>query len=394
MNKITTRARSLIIQKIRDFFVQNDFLEVETPIMTPIPGMEPHLTPFETTLTPPAISQLSSATKIPMYLNTSPELQMKKLLGSPEGFDKIFNITKVFRNGEMDGPLHNTEFTMLEWYRKNADYKDLMNDCENLVTFLICKILPREANQSVNTQTTDNLTVNGQTQNYSILSQVTKSLSYQSSTINLATPWPRFTTNELFIKYCDLDLLENQDFATFKKTIDEKASSHTVPSSSASPFPFDSSGCATWDDLYFKIFLNYIEPELAKINQPIFIYDYPSSQAALAKRSADNTFFAERFELYIKGIELANAFSELTDSKEQRARLEEEQNLRKQLDKTVFPIDEEFLTALDKIATPTSGIALGLDRLIMLLLDKKSIEEVLLFPMNNLTSLANTLAQR
>ncbi len=340
-DKTTAKNRSSLIQKIRDFFVHADFLEVETPIMTPIPGMEPHLTPFESRLNFPSISNSKTA-DLPVYLNTSPELQMKKLLGatltdgSSAGFDKIFNVTKVFRNGEMDGPLHNPEFTMIEWYRKNADYKDLMKDCENLVLAL------------------------------------TTSLTYQSSPIDLSTPWPRFTTNELFIKYCELNLLENQDFDTFKKNAEAKN--------------FDTNGCENWDDIYFKIFLNNIEPELTKLNQPIFIYDYPASQAALAKRSASNKFFAERFELYIKGIELANAFSELTDSKEQRARLIEEQNLRKTMGKTILPIDEEFLSALDRITVPTAGIALGLDRLIMLLLDKKSIEEVILFPMNKMAN--------
>lgn len=334
-DKTTAKNRSTIIQKIRDFFTNSDFLEVETPIMTPIPGMEPHLTPFESRLNFPSVSNSKTA-DLPVYLNTSPELQMKKLLGSSEGFDKIFNITKVFRNGEMDGPLHNPEFTMIEWYRKNADYKDLMKDCEDLVLAL------------------------------------TKSLTYQSENIDLSTPWPRFTTNELFIKYCGLNLLENQDLETFKKNAESKN--------------FDTNSCENWDDLYFKIFLNNIEPELAKLNQPIFIYDYPSSQAALAKKSATNPFFAERFELYIKGIELANAFSELTDSKEQRTRLIEEQNLRKTMGKTILPIDEEFLQSLDQITVPTAGIALGLDRLLMILLDKKSIEEVMLFPMNKMAN--------
>ncbi|MBI5753855.1 EF-P lysine aminoacylase GenX [Candidatus Peregrinibacteria bacterium] len=402
-----SKKRSFIIQKIRDFFIENDFLEVETPILTPIPGMEPHLTPFETTLTPPFADSFA------VYLNTSPELQMKKLLGatledgSSAGFDKIFNITKVFRNGEMDGPLHNPEFTMLEWYRKNTDYIDLMNDCENLILMMVSKLTlksqltsagqrPSTSAQSVNLQNYDNLTASGN--GTSLMDQST--LIYQFSNIDLTTPWPRFTTNELFIKYCGIDLLENQDFATFKKTIDELAARNSIlsnsqitpssasatsfTSSSISPFTFDSSGCTTWDDLYFKIFLNYIEPELAKSNQPIFIYDYPASQATLSKKSQKNAFFAERFELYIKGIELANAFSELTDKREQRERLKEERLLRQKLGKTVFPIDEEFLQALDKITVPCAGIALGLDRLLMILLDKKSIEEVLLFPMNNM----------
>jgi len=403
--------------------VHENFLEVETPIMTPIPGMEPHLTPFETNLvfqnladtaTPltnsipapisspisssipsPKITQPTSASKtsFPVYLNTSPELQMKKLLGSPEGFDKIFNITKVFRNGEMNSPLHNPEFTMLEWYRKNADYKDLMTDCENLILSLV------QNNRSESAPGRKPKIKNKLSQDTSPTNTIPiHTLSYQSHTVDLSTPWPRFTTNELFKKYCGIDLLANKDFETFKKTANEFAkkqdlknfpashhTSDTASAATASATPFHS-GCENWDDLYFKIFLNYIEPEIAKLNTPIFIYDYPSSQAALAKRSAQNTFFAERFELYIKGIELANAFSELIDSKEQRARLLEEQNLRRTLGKTVLPIDEEFLTALSKITTPTAGIALGLDRLIMFLLNKKSIDEVLLFPMTEIST--------
>ncbi len=337
-----TKQRSLLTQKIRNFFINNNFLEVETPIMTPSPGMEPHLTPFETKLTLPF-----SKKTIPLYLNTSPELQMKKLLGT--GFNNIFNITKVFRNGELNGPLHNPEFTMLEWYRKNADYKDLMKDCENLILNLAGK----------------------------------QTIKYQSSTINLAPPWPRLSTNQLFQKYCKIDLTKNRTLQTFKKT--------------AQTHDYDTNHCHTWDDIYYKIFLNYIEPNLPK-NRPIFIYDYPATQAALAKtclpagrhglpdrqESDKNPFFAERFELYIAGIELANAFSELTDAEEQRARLIEEQHLRKKLNKTVFKIDEEFLQSLKNIKKPCAGIAMGLDRLFMILLDKININDVLLFPMEKM----------
>lgn len=357
------KKRSILTQKIRDFFVQNNFLEVETPIMTRIPGMEPHLTPFETKLIPPAnlglnqgsITQLNN---MPLYLNTSPELQMKKLLGA--SFGNIFQITKVFRNCEMNSPLHNPEFTMLEWYRENADYTDLMTDCENLILQLV------EINRL-------KFTLKSEPENKAQNSQPTSRFTYQFQPIDLTPPWPRFSTNELFQKYCQINLLENQTFATFKKT----AQTHN----------YDTKAATTWDDIYFKIFLNYIEPELNKLNTPFFIYDYPASQAALAKTClpdkqelSKNPFFAERFELYIKGIELANAFSELIDSKEQRQRLQEEQNLRKKLHKTVFPIDEEFLQALDQIKNPCAGIAMGLDRLFMFLLDKKTIEEVLLFP--------------
>lgn len=334
LNKNIAKKRSILTQKIRNFFTNNNFLEVETPIMTPFPGMEPHLNPFETKLNLPSVYGLTAKSTqqqpIQLYLNTSPELQMKKLLGAD--FDNIFNLTKVFRNGELGGPLHNPEFTMLEWYRKNANYNDLMKDCESLI-----------------------LSLNGKT-----------SLTYQNSRIDLTKPWTRLSTNQLFQKYCKIDLIKNQTFQTFKKT----AQTHN----------YDTNHCDTWDDIYFKIFLNHIEPNLPK-DRPVFIYDYPATQAALAKKKTKNPFFAERFELYIAGIELANAFSELIDANEQRARLKQEQLLRKKLKKTVFEIDEEFLQNLAKIKQPCAGIAMGIDRLFMLLLNKTNISDVLLFPM-------------
>ncbi|MEK7547362.1 MAG: EF-P lysine aminoacylase EpmA [Patescibacteria group bacterium] len=339
----TYKKRSLLTQKIRDFFAKNGFLEVETPIMTTMPGMEPHLNPFETKLTLPSIMTIQKSVakpnrpqSIPLYLNTSPELQMKKLLGA--GFGNIFNITKVFRNGEIGGPLHNPEFTMIEWYRTNAAYTDLMKDCENLILSLVGKI-PKNL------------------------------LTYQSQTINLTPPWPRLSTNQLFQKYCKIDLNKNRTFKKFKKI--------------ALTRNFDTKNCKDWDDIFFKIFLNHIEPNLPK-NKPIFIYDYPSTQAALARKKKSNPFFAERFELYIAGIELANAFSELINPNEQRKRLKEEQLLRKKLNKTVFDIDEEFLSGLGSIKKPCAGIAMGMDRLFMLLTNKKNIEEVLLFPLNKM----------
>lgn len=325
MRKII-KNRNLYTQKIRDFFNSKNFLEVETPIMTPIPGMEPHLSPFHTTFSAPNTKHKA------LYLNTSPELQMKKLLG--QGLKKIYQLTKVFRNGEINGPLHNAEFTMLEWYRQNANYNDLMKDCENLIASLITK----------------------------------PSITFQNKTISLPPPWKRISAHELFLQHCNIDLLKNKTFKKFRTTAEEKS--------------YDTNGCTDWDDVYFKIFLNHIEPNLP--NDPVFIYDYPSSQAALAKKKATNPFFAERFELYIGKIELANAFSELIDSKEQRSRLIKEQKLRKKLKKPIFDIDEEFLKSLESISNPAAGIALGVDRLLMILLNKPSIEDVILFPLNKL----------
>lgn len=366
-------ARATLNQAIRDFFNKNGFLEVETPILTQTPGMEPHLTPFETKLQLPrhlVDSNISPSEKrprrrhpIPFYLNHSPELYMKRLLGhknaldTSDHFDKIFQITKVFRNGEIGGPHHNPEFTMLEWYRKNADYKDLMTDCENLIEFC-----------------TDNVRTKSQNENAHARNKyATANLSTQrlhKTDIKLPqSPFPRISTRELFLKHTGIDLLKNRTTAKFKKNSIQKG--------------HDVKNCQNWDDIFFKIFLNEIEPNLPKT--PIFITDYPASQAALARLKKNEPFFAERFELYINGVELCNAFSELIDPNEQRKRLIKEQQERKKMGKPVFLIDEEFLKALGRIQNSSknaeaAGIALGLDRLLMILLNKNHINDVLLFP--------------
>ncbi len=325
-DKQTAIERSKLTKSLRSFFEKEKFLEVETPIMVRIPGMEPHLNVFETTLITP-----NKKTKL--FLNHSPELQMKKLLGA--NFGNIFTLTKTFRNGEIGGNFHNPEFTMLEWYRIKADYKNLMKDCENLIKTLAGK------------------------------SQIT----YQNHKIDLKAPWEKLSCEELFQKYCKISLDQNRTFKQLKKTAEKNN--------------FDTKFCKDWDDIFFKIFLNHIEPHLGK-QKPTFVYDYPSTQAALAKKSSKNPFFAERFELYIGGVEIANAFSELTDSKEQKTRLIEEQKLRKKLKKTIFDIDGEFLASLESIQQNCAGIALGVDRLFMILMDKKNIDETLLFPLNKI----------
>jgi len=263
-DKETAKKRNLLTKKLRNFFDKENFTEVETPIMTPIPGMEPHLNPFETNF----IDQHKKTQKV--YLNTSPELQMKKLLGA--GFGNIYNITKVFRNGEVGGGRHNPEFTMLEWYRTNADYKNLMGDCENLITFLADS----------------------------------KNLTFGNHRIDISKPWDKFSVNDLFKKYCEIDLEQNKDYKTFSKTAEFHG--------------HKTDDLKDWDEIFYKIFLNEIEPFLG-FNKPIFVCDYPASQAALSKKKSSNPFWAERFELYIAGNEIANAYSELLDGNEQKNRL-------------------------------------------------------------------------
>lgn len=309
--------RARIIDLIRQWFKNQGFLEVETPIMVKIPEMEPHLRRFETMF----ISE-DGKKKERCFLRTSPEIEMKKVLAA--GFEKIFQITKVFRNGEAGGS-HNPEFSMIEWYRTNADYRDIMNDTEAMIRF-ICEKL-----------------------------QLRSDL--------LKNAWEKLSVNEAFKTYANLDLNSHREFESFRNAVLQKK--------------YDIKAEFDWNDLFFLIMLNEVEPQLK--GRPVFLYDYPSTQAALSKKRTDDPFWAERFELYIDGIELCNAFSELNDPVEQRRRLEEDQKLRKKMGQEVYPIDEDFLKALETMP-PSGGSALGIDRLVMVLLQKKAIGEVLLFP--------------
>lgn len=302
MNREVFFMRAKIVDLIRRWFQKQDFLEVETPIMVKIPGMEPYLDLFSTEF----VSK-NRTFRDKRYLITSPEYSMKKLLA--RGFQKIFTITKVFRNGEFfsEGScnLHNPEFTMLEWYRTEADYWDVMDDTEQMIRSIALEL---------------NIDPDFYVPN-----------------------WERLSVEEAFAKY------------TQKKTIRDLS-----------------------DEDFFHMFLNEVEPHLG-FERPLFLYDYPASQAALSKKKADDPFLAERFELYIKGVELCNAFSELNDPVEQRIRLIEEQGLRRKLGNEMLPIDEEFVESLSMMPR-SGGNALGIDRLVMVLLGKQSIDEVLLFP--------------
>lgn len=319
--------RAVVMRSVREFFDSRGFLEVEVPVMTPTVDPEANLTPFESELI--GNDEFVKGGKRRVFLVPSPEFQMKKLLGG--GFGDIYTITKVFRNGEIGGGRHNPEFTMCEWYKKNANYFDVMEETEDLV-----------------------LAVAGG-----------EKIKYQGAEIDLKKPWDRVSVRELFIKNCGIDLNENKTFAEFAKIAVEKN--------------YDINSCETWNDILYKIFLNHIEPKLG-FGKPVFVYDYPASQGALAKKKDSDPFWVERFELYIAGNELCNAFSELLDSAEQRARFEEALNLRKKLGKTTFDIDEEFLTSLESVRFPYGGNALGVDRLMMVLFDRPKIEDVLLFP--------------
>lgn len=295
-------VRERVVDTIRSFFKKQGFHEVSTPILVPVPSIEPNLEVFETEL------RTSLGKNRRAFLIMSPEFSIKKLLAV--GIGNCFEITKCFRNEEEVSRLHNPEFTMLEWYRINSDYTDVMKDFEQLFVKIIGS----------------------------------KKLVYQGDIYDLSTPWPRISVAEAFKKFAGRDVLKVSD-----------------------------------EDFY-KIFFNEIEPELAKSKKPFFIYDYPVSQASLSRPKKGDPRFAERFEVFLAGLELGNCFSELIDWKEQKKRFESDRLMRKKLKKTDYPIDSDLIDALKSGLPVVSGIAVGVDRLIMLAADAPEISDTLFFP--------------
>jgi len=326
--RAAARARVRLQSAIRGYFAAEGFDEVETPCMVPAPGMEPHIRAFEA----PFVPETPEGRERTLYLHTSPEYAMKRLLAL--GFERIFQLCKVFRNGEI-APHHNPEFTMLELYRAGADYGALMRDLEALLV---------RAAQAVTGK--DHLKAEGRR-------------------VPLMRPFERLTVRDAFLSRTGLDLQNLKDEASLRSAAEAKG--HRF-----------SPGATEFDDVFFQLFLTKVEPTLG-MERPTFLIEYPASMASLARLKPGDPEVAERVELYVGGVELANGFSELTDADEQRRRLIEEQGLRRRLGKPVYPLDEAFLQAVGKMP-PSAGIALGLDRLLMLCLGARRIEEVLLFP--------------
>jgi lysyl-tRNA synthetase class 2 len=323
--------RAAILAAVRAFFRDAGFLEVETPTVVALPGMEPHLDPFRT-----GVTEVGGANH-DAYLITSPEYSMKKLLAA--GLPRVFEIARCYRNGEPWDGSHNPEFTMIEWYRADADYAAIMADMETMVA--------------------------------SVAKAVTGSdkIRHQGREIDLAPPWDRMTVAEAMERHAGLDLGRAiDDPVWFRAAVEAKGCTLTADD--------------TWDDVFFKIFLRDVEPKLG-VDRPLILHEYPRSMAALARLKKADPRFAERFEAYVGGMELANAFSELNDAAEQRARLEEERDLRAKLGRHVYAVDEKFLEAVGRMPE-AAGIALGVDRLVMLLTDAAVISDVLFFPAGDL----------
>lgn len=287
MNKKLLEKRASILRTVRAFFERREFLEVETPLLVPCPGLDLHLDAFETNAVGPV-----------RYLITSPEYQMKRLLA--EGYERIFQVAKCFRRGEL-GSRHNPEFSMLEWYRSHAGVEDVMADTEALVQ----KVTGGEV----------------------CLGQ------------------RRVRTSGSALRLTVLDAF--QQFAGVG--------------------PEETLHCAAHDeDRYFRLLVDKVEPAIEAMDQAVFLVDYPASQASLARKKPSDPRVAERFELYVAGVELCNGFGELTDPVEQRSRLRADQEARRDRGLPVYPLDEAFLAALEKGLPPSGGNALGLDRLVAL----------------------------
>jgi lysyl-tRNA synthetase class 2 len=326
---LDTRAR--IVKATRAHFEALGFTEVETPALQVSPGLEPHLVAFRTDLRAPGGATTTR------YLHTSPEFAMKKLLAA--GMGKIFQLARVFRNAERSAT-HHPEFTMLEWYRADAGYEALMKDCETLLWMVASTARVSE-------------------------------FTWAGKRCDPFVPSERITVAQLFMKYCGIDL-----FATIP---DPQMPSLDLLSAQAQPIGIVPRDGDRWDDLFFRIFLEKIEPKLG-FERPTIVYDYPVSMAALSRPKATDPRVAERFELYICGLELANAFGELTDVAEQRRRFAADMDLKEKLYGQRYPVDEDFLAALEHGLPPAAGIALGFDRLVMLATGADHIEDVLWAP--------------
>lgn len=331
--------REQVIDGIRQFFKSQSFHEVETPLLVERPSTETYLEFFETEL------ELASGLTKRGFLITSPEYAMKKLLAA--GMTHIFQLTKSFRNGEGLSSRHNPEFLILEWYRTEADYTHIMSDCEVLLVHLVTQ--------------TRGLT-NGKAK-----------IIYQGRDYDLTPPWPRISVPEAFERYAQISLEELLDEQLLLKVAAKKG--------------YQIAESTTWEEVYNQIFLNEIDPKLAEFNTPVILYDYPVSQAALSRRKDSDPRLAERFEFYLAGIELGNAFSELIDPQEQQKRLKEDLKFRKEIGRKSYDLDEDFIDALKEGLPPTGGIAVGVDRLIMLLADVPSIHDTMFFPVHDIFDL-------
>jgi len=315
----TFETRSRIVRAMRQFLDERGFLEVETPILQPIYGGTA-ARPFTT---------YHNELEQTLYLRIAPELYLKRLLIG--GFERVYEIGKNFRN-EGISTRHNPEFTMLECYQAYADYEDMMELTEQMV-YAIAQELGKEK------------------------------LSYQGHDVDVTPPWRRLPLREALLEHTGLDLEELPTHEALWEAVQRKG------------LFVDQQ--PTWGRLVDELVSEYVEPKLI---QPTFLLDYPKEISPLAKAKPEAPHLVERFEPFIGGLELGNAFSELNDPLDQRERFREQEEQRRRGDEEAHPLDEDFLLALEYGMPPTGGLGLGVDRLVMLFTDARSIRDVILFP--------------
>lgn len=312
--------RTQILSSIREFLDNRGFVEVETPILNTIQGGA---------TARPFITHHNSL-DIDMYLRIANELYLKRLIVG--GFDRVYEMGRMFRNEGMD-PKHNPEYTAIELYQSYTDYEGMMELTENLLSSVSQK-------------------VNG-----------TMKINYQGKDIDLTPPWKRMTMTQAVLEYGKVDFSTIRDDEEARKLAD----AHHIEYKKTDG----------WGKILSLFFDEYAEDKLI---QPTFIYEYPVEISPLAKRSPQNPEMTERFEAFINGSEIGNAFSELNDAEDQRERFEHEVALRESGDAEAGMMDEDFINALEIGLPPTGGLGLGIDRIIMLLTDQPTIRDVLLFP--------------
>jgi len=324
-------ARGRITEAVRRWFGDRGFVEVETAILQRSPGNETHLHAFATALQDPAGAAAQ------LYLHTSPEFGCKKLLAAGER--RIFTFARVFRNRER-GALHHPEFTMLEWYRADEPYQTLVDDCAAVLA-AACDAAGAD------------------------------SFSFRGRACDPRAEPERLSVAQAFDRLAGVDLM-----ATLTPEPDRDRLTDAARAAGIRVADDD-----TWSDIFSRILVERIEPGLG-VGRPTILYEYPSAEAALSRPTASDPRLAERFELYACGVELANAFGELTDPAEQRRRFEAEMAEKARRYGERYPVDEDFLAALAAMP-PASGIALGFDRLVMLATGAPRIEHVLWTPVAN-----------
>ncbi|MEE9202431.1 MAG: lysine--tRNA ligase [Dehalococcoidia bacterium] len=323
----TLEVRSRMVSALRHFMEAQGFLEMETPVFHSAPGGAA-ARPFTTT---------HKALRRRLYLRIATELHLKRLLIG--GFERVYELGRVFRN-EGISTKHNPEFTTLESYQAYADYNQVMEMVEHMVAHLAREVLG------------------------------TEELTYQGHTIRLSPPWHRLTLREAIREHTGIDFEEHPDYSSLLTAV------------RAAPSCTGRMGGGDWEvhtygKLVDKLLSTFVEPKLI---QPTFLLDYPVELSPLAKRREDNPRLVERFEGFMGGMEVANAFTELNDPLDQRERFKEQARLRREGDEEAETADEDFLTALEYGMPPAGGLGVGIDRLVMLFTDAASIREVIAFP--------------